>query len=59
MTDDTRNCDDVAEKKYTAKIILCFMYLLNKDHIQAHLPIDYNEIKKWCSNFNELNSLDK
>lgn len=37
------------EKVRTAKDILCFMYLLNKLHVIAHLGDVSEELDKWCS----------
>lgn len=37
------------EKRRTAKEILCFMYLLNKSHMKAHLGDERcTEIERWC-----------
>ncbi len=37
------------ERRRTAKEILCFMYLLNKPHIKAHLGERCcNDIERWC-----------
>lgn len=36
------------EKRHTARDILCFMYLLNQQHIKAYLPSSEREITKWC-----------
>ena len=35
------------EKRRTCKDILCFMYCLNPDHIESHIPEAIPEIKKW------------
>ena len=38
-----------SEKRRTAREILCFMYLLNKPHIKAHLGNNKcEEIERWC-----------
>lgn len=40
------------EKIRTAKDIICFMYLLNKPHVEAHLkeiPTAVSIIQLWCS----------
>lgn len=38
-----------SDRRRTAKEILCFMYLLNKKHIKAHLGADCcADIEKWC-----------
>lgn len=40
------------EKIRTAKDIICFMYLLNKPHVEAHLkeiPTAVSIIQSWCS----------
>lgn len=40
-----------AEKQRTAKDILCFIYLLNKKHLLAHLEGCSNvtvELESWC-----------
>ena len=39
----------VDEKRATAKDILCFMYLLNAEHIKAYLPNSEKCLKKWCA----------
>ncbi len=36
------------EKVRTAKVILCFMYLLNDMHVIAHLGNIREELNKWC-----------
>lgn len=39
------------EKKRTARDILCFMYLLNKNHVLAHLPTGVElDIESWIVN---------
>ena len=41
-----------AEKTRTAKDIICFMYLLNKPHVEAHLkdiPTAIPTIQSWCN----------
>jgi len=38
-----------AEKKRTARDILCFMFLLNKKHVIAHLPDAAVDLATWCS----------
>lgn len=43
------------EKQRTAKDILCFMYLLNKQHIKSHLNDDTNIIEQWI---NKISSSD-
>lgn len=35
------------EKRRTCKDILCFMYCLNPDHIESHIPEAIPEIQKW------------
>ena len=35
------------EKQRTCKEVLCFMYCLNPDHIESHIPEAIREIKKW------------
>ena len=37
-----------AEKRRTAKEIICFIYLLNKTHLLAHLGDVSITIDKWC-----------
>ncbi|WP_303726370.1 AAA family ATPase [Anaerovibrio lipolyticus] len=44
-------------KKRTAQEILCFMYLLNKHHILAHLQNQKdveNNLKKWCKKIKDF-----
>ena len=36
------------EKRRTAKEIICFIYLLNKAHILAHLGDVSSSIETWC-----------
>lgn len=36
------------EKERTAKEIVCFIYLLNKEHIKAHLGDISETVDKWC-----------
>nr|DAJ91366.1 MAG TPA: AAA domain protein [Caudoviricetes sp.] len=38
------------EKQRTAQNILCFIFLLNKAHILAHLPDAEQDISTWCAN---------
>ena len=50
---DFFGCISSAEKQRTAKEIICFMYLLNKEHVLAHLksePSAEQTINSWCSN---------
>lgn len=35
------------EKQRTCKDVLCFMYCLNSDHIESHIPDAVPEVKKW------------
>lgn len=45
------------EKQKTARSILCFMYLLNPRHVEAHVGVSAKEkIKKWCEQI-PLNSV--
>ena len=37
------------EKKRTAREIICFMYLLNEDHVLAHLPGAKPDIDSWIT----------
>ena len=37
-----------SNKRRTAKEILCFIYLLNKPHMLAHLGDKCNDIELWC-----------
>lgn len=36
------------EKRRTAQEILCFIFLLNKPHIKAHLQGNVSDIEQWC-----------
>ena len=36
------------EKRRTARDILCFIYLLNKSHLKAHIGDACSEIETWC-----------
>lgn len=38
------------EKQRTCEEVLCFMYCLNPDHIESHIPEAVSEIKKWMMN---------
>ena len=37
-----------SEKRRTAQEIICFIYLLNKEHVLAHLGDVRNTIDQWC-----------
>lgn len=37
------------EKQRTCKEVLCFMYCLNPEHIEAHIPDAICEIQKWMA----------
>lgn len=37
------------EKQRTCKEVLCFMYCLNPDHIESHIPDAIREIQKWMA----------
>lgn len=37
------------EKQRTCKEVLCFMYCLSPDHIEAHIPEATHEIQKWMA----------
>ena len=48
-----------SEKQRTARDILCFMYLLNSSHINAHLKEvedAENEIQSWCNAIKEFHN---
>lgn len=48
------------EKKRTARDILCFMYLLNKNHVLAHLPTGAEpQILSWIVNISPAAHLSK
>ena len=36
------------EKRKTARDVLCFMYLLNEQHVRVYLPNAERELKQWC-----------
>lgn len=38
------------EKQRTCEEVLCFMYCLNPDHIESHIPEAVSEIQKWMTN---------
>ena len=38
----------IDEKKQTARDILCFMFLLNKQHVKAYLPRAERNLNQWC-----------
>lgn len=40
----------LSEKMKTAQDILCFMYLLNKQHVKAYLPSAEQKLSQWCKN---------
>ena len=42
-----------AEKRKTARDILCFMYLLNEQHVRVYLPNAEREIKQWCKDIKQ------
>lgn len=46
------------EKRRTAKDVLCFIYLLNPEHLSAHLnnATSISEIAGWCSNIKNNSS---
>lgn len=42
------------EKKRTARDILCFIYLLNKQHVLSHLPLSAEpDITGWIANIGQ------
>ena len=47
------------EKKRTARDILCFMYLLNKSHVMAHLPGAKLDIDEWIANISPTTSTEE
>lgn len=36
------------EKRKTAQDVLCFMYLLNEQHVKVYLPGAQRELEQWC-----------
>lgn len=38
----------VAEKMKTTRDVLCFMYLLNPQHVKAYLPRAESKLDQWC-----------
>lgn len=42
------------EKTKTAQDILCFMYLLNKQHVKAYLPRAEQKLSMWCANIRNI-----
>lgn len=49
----------VDEKKQTARDILCFMFLLNKQHVKAYLPRAERELNQWCMDIKTSSSVVK
>ena len=46
------------EKQRTCKEVLCFMYCLNSDHIESHIPDALPEIKKWMEDIRKNEKFD-
>ena len=62
---DFQNLYTLEEKKRTAKSILCFLYLLNKEHVLAHLSFKGNgyeaknkqaklDLEAWCKEIKKI-----
>lgn len=48
------------EKIKTARDILCFMYLLNKQHVKAYLPRAEQKLSTWCADIrNSMLKIDQ
>lgn len=46
------------EKQRTCKEVLCFMYCLNPDHIESHIPDAIREIQKWMADIRTNEEFD-
>ena len=46
------------EKQRTCKEVLCFMYCLNPDHIESHIPDAIREIQKWMADISTNEEFD-
>lgn len=46
------------EKQRTCKEVLCFMYCLNPDHIESHIPKAIREIQKWMADIRTNEEFD-
>ena len=46
------------EKQRTCKEVLCFMYCLNPDHIESHIPGAIHEIQKWMADIRTNEEFD-
>lgn len=46
------------EKRRTCKEVLCFMYCLNPDHIESHIPGAIHEIQKWMADIRTNEEFD-
>ena len=46
------------EKQRTCKEVLCFMYCLNPDHIESHIPDAIHEIQKWMADIRTNEEFD-
>lgn len=46
------------EKQRTCKEVLCFMYCLNSDHIESHIPDAIHEIQKWMTDIRTNEEFD-
>lgn len=46
------------EKQRTCKEVLCFMYCLNSDHIESHIPGSSSEIQKWLADIRTNEKFD-
>lgn len=57
----TRAVVSTAEKQRTARDIVCFIYLLNPEHVRAHLSgvgvQNFEaEIEKWCNDIKSFSN---
>lgn len=70
MQDRTNSMEDMDyldflddnERRRTAQEVICFIYLLNKQHVLAHLEGKRNieiNINKWCSDIKSFASDDE
>ena len=46
------------EKQRTCKEVLCFMYCLNPDHIESHIPDAIHEIQTWMADIRTNEELE-
>ena len=62
IRDDGLNFFSDEERRRTAQEVICFVYLLNKRHVLAHLEGKQNietNIQKWCADIKSFCAGDK